>query len=639
MNPMEDLLQRFIDDPDGLADDQLAALVELLRDSPASVCELKDQLLIAEIIGQQLAVDRQDFIAQVQQRIRDESDSPRADAEAPVDATDELVREMQQLADHELAATQEQRFRRRRRSWLVWAGALSLLIACGAAGWWYSQTYHPLANAVDVDGEPTLVRDGISRALRRGDVLRIGDQLVALPQESATLRYADGTQIRLLGDTSLRLGSTATGKRLVADWGTLQADVAAQPVGRPFQLETPTAEATVLGTQFWMSVNGATTRLDVIQGAVALTRSRDKAKVTVRSGEYGVAGERELAVKSLSWPVDTTGLVVQLENADPAGANVVYQGEEKISLVPQRRGLARPDRNFALVLGGGSCELPPAKAPLLAACRATGELTIEVTIQPDDLRQSGPARIVTFSADSKKYNFMLGQERHWLVFRLATSEPARGDERVIELVQLKSDRPQHIVVSYRPGELAAYADGRRVFHDTSITGDFSTWRPYRLALGDEATANRGWSGTLEGLACYDRFMELHEARRNAEQYRQRLWRRPGIPQIEFVGTLVESPPPPTPQGIAPAREALSVAKWRIDRRISGDTDEDEIFVAQWAVLDGKQQPPAELKPGDQRHLIVERLGVNPQLEGVPRFDAFREGDDPDRPRYYEISRP
>jgi hypothetical protein len=38
-------------------------------------------------------------------------------------------------------------------------------------------------------------------------------------------------------------------------------------------------------------------------------------------------------------------------------------------------------------------------------------------------------------------------------------------------------------------------------------------------------------------------------------------------------------------------------------------------------------------------MTIERLGLNPQLSGVPRVDEFHSGDDPQRARYFEVSEP
>ena len=617
MSTVQDIMQQFVDDPEGLSSQQFDALLAAVRESPEAAGELKDQLLVAELLGQRLADDRQGFVTQVQQRIRDELAAPATGEDAAAEAPETLVRQMQALADHELISQREQLVVRRRRNWLLRTAAVVLSVAAVAGGWWYLSRLRPTATVTSVEGRPMLNRDGVTQRLRKGQSLLPGDAVVALPQDFVALDYVDRTQLRLLGDSKIQLpprGSSG-GKRVNLSWGTLHADIAPQPVGRPLRFETPLADAAVLGTQLWLTAEPDRTRLDVTQGVVELTRRSDRAQVTVRASEYAIAAGQVLAVKPLTWPVDRRDLVLLFETAEPGAGNFIFGSAAKEPLEMTARGQARLDANHALVLEGGAMELPAAQTPLLEACVESGELTIEATLQPADLRQTGPARIVTFSTDSHGYNFTLAQQRHWLVCRLRTSDHMG---REFEAVQLKADRPQHVVVSYRSGELTAYLDGRRVFQTKEVTGDFSNWGRQPLLLGDEHRGQRDWAGTLEGLAIYDRFMELHEARRNAEQYGRIREQRMVAPQIELVGTLIEKSAPPQPKEIKPAREALVVNRWpdRVDQIIRGDLEEQEVLVAQWAVLAGEPQPTVELELGDQRHLIVQRLGFNPQLETV-----------------------
>jgi len=214
-----------------------------------------------------------------------------------------------------------------------------------------------------------------------------------------------------------------------------------------------------------------------------------------------------------------------------------------------------------------------------------------------------------------------------------------GEIGDIELCRLSAGQPQHVVVTYRPGELVCYLNGRRVYHDGKLQGDFDAWQRWPINVGDEQRGGHDWAGTLQGLAIYDRALGEDEVRRNAEQYRSQLDRRHKVPQVEVVGTLLETSPIPAPDEISPARAALVVCRYRVDEIARGDLDASEVLVAQWAVLDGQPQAIASAQMGSQRRMVLERLGLNAQLENVLRVDEFSQGDVPAKPRYYDISQP
>lgn len=634
---IEKLLEQFVDDRDALDEHELEALVDAVGADPLLAARLKDQLVMDELLAQRLAIDRRDFFAQVQQRIRDDEAPPQAGS--PIQSEAEMLREMRELADEEFAARRQgDRIRRSRRTYLLIA--CTLLLAGAGAWWWWMTTQQTLGVVRRVSGSPTLVRRGQPQAAVRGSEVRAGDQLVTLPQESLAIRYTDGTTLELSGDTSVELNSGAAhAKRVRVQWGSLSAEVVPQPAGAPMVLRTPSAIATVRGTRLWLAADTTRTRLDVAEGVVELARVSDGKGVRVNAQEYAVASEAELFVKPLSWPVDRRDAVVLLDTGEtPALVRDRLPGEfEKVEL--RLQGTARLDRHFAWMLDGGSITVPAAGDALRDACRDSGELTIEATVTPRDNKQSGPARIVTLSNNSRQYNFMLGQQDNRLFLRLRTTDEVKPAQQDIELCRLSAGQPQHVAVAYRPGELVCYLNGRRVYHDGQTTGDFANWRRYPLLLGDELRDDRDWRGTIEGFALYDRFLPESEVRRNLEQYRSAIGHRKEVPQWELLGALVERSTTPGPEDIEPRQAALVMCRYRVDRVIRGELDQSEVLVAQWAVLGGEVQPPAQAELGTQRYLVIERLGVNPQLARYDRFDDFSDGDDPKKPRYYDVSQP
>lgn len=101
---------------------------------------------------------------------------------------------------------------------------------------------------------------------------------------------------------------------------------------------------------------------------------------------------------------------------------------------------------------------------LVEAVKPTQQLSIEMWIQPANLSQSGPARIVSLSKNPFQRNFMLGQAEGSLNFRVRT--PITGQNG--SLVELFTDNPylseqrQHIVATFDHGVAQIYLNGKRL---------------------------------------------------------------------------------------------------------------------------------------------------------------------------------
>jgi len=133
------------------------------------------------------------------------------------------------------------------------------------------------------------------------------------PEGFAILVFHDGTSLALAGDTTVVCTEDVAQKRIFVRQGHVEADVARQPVGTPMVLVTPTAEASVLGTRFALSVIGNSTRLSVADGKVLFKRLSDGRSVTVPGGYQAIASTRsELAARPIlpvpdTWSEDFEG--------------------------------------------------------------------------------------------------------------------------------------------------------------------------------------------------------------------------------------------------------------------------------------------------------------------------------------------
>lgn len=142
------------------------------------------------------------------------------------------------------------------------------------------------------------------------------------------------------------------------------------------------------------------------------------------------------------------------------------------------------------------------------ALATSGRMSLEVVLRTDSLRQSGPARIISFSRDKMYRNFTLAQEGNALVFRLRTTETdpnAVLSSLIVPGVFESTNQVQHLIVTYDGARLLLFQDGKPRAESSELQGDFSDWgRNHALLIGDEPNGGNAWSGCIERFTIFDR---------------------------------------------------------------------------------------------------------------------------------------
>jgi len=172
--------------------------------------------------------------------------------------------------------------RRRLRTWIA-AAAAAILIAGTVVV--LRETSRVDATVALVQGSAWIVRNGERVPLPPTGEMRSGDRVATAADSRTEIRLRDGTRITLLEQTEAEIGP-----KIALKEGTLRCDVRPQP--RPFVLQTPHAEATVLGTEFELTAAWKETRLRTLSGIVRLTA--DGRSVDVKAGQIAVAGPQGL---------------------------------------------------------------------------------------------------------------------------------------------------------------------------------------------------------------------------------------------------------------------------------------------------------------------------------------------------------
>ena len=154
---------------------------------------------------------------------------------------------------------------------------------------------------------------------------------------------------------------------------------------------------------------------------------------------------------------------------------------------------------------------------LLNNMRDHKELSIEAWFSPDNLKQDGPARIISMSTNPYQRNFTLGQIGEDIAFRLRTTETDQnGMPELNTQKHILTQKPIHIVATYDGSSKKLYINGNLHSESQQIDGDFSNWDSYPLVIGNEFTGDRPWQGKLYLVGIYNHALKLDEIIRNYE---------------------------------------------------------------------------------------------------------------------------
>jgi ferric-dicitrate binding protein FerR (iron transport regulator) len=507
MKDLDEIIAAYLDDRDALSPDEMARLAAELDRAPVVAARLKDQLVVRELVSQKLALDRQNFPAQVAQR--------RRDFERGEDELFRQVMEVRSLATEELKAQHRQPRRFRRKSF--WAGlSLALVLALAAGVFWEQLIPRPvIAQVASLEGSVVVRRNGEELPLAAGDPVRAGDRLIVGQDATARVRYPDRTTVLLDSKAVVEWeGRPQEAKRVVLVSGGLSASVTSQPAAAPMTVETGAAVVRVVGTEFFVYAGPETSRVGVTKGKIALVRRSDSQEAEVPAGNSGFATSDVLQVWQGIWPSNLAGAALVIESEPKMQASDASGAPQAVALVPQ--GRARLSEHGALVLDDGAFVATGAGQAVTAACRETGEMSVEAIVRPNQGMQSEAAIVFAAGDGPLTPNFALVQSQGRFGFVLRTSDAPGGV--LFDLADVAEDSPQRLTVTYRPGRVACYLDGRLMFQRNDLRGDFTPWNPGELIFGDQPTGGHNWRGVLEGVAIYNRVLCKNEVLRNAEAY-------------------------------------------------------------------------------------------------------------------------
>lgn len=178
-------------------------------------------------------------------------------------------------------------------------------------------------------------------------------------------------------------------------------------------------------------------------------------------------------------------------------------------------------------LGGWGIQLNNGKAQASTATSkklhdlitATGEFSIEAWLTPSNVVQEGPARIISYSASNTQRNFTLGQTQYNYDFMLRSEETSSNGEPALstpDADEVLQASLQHVVITFNATNgRRIYVNGQQINLVDEQVSSLSSWDDsFALILGQEATNNHVWQGSIRLLAIYNAALEPSQIQQN-----------------------------------------------------------------------------------------------------------------------------
>jgi FecR-like protein len=485
----QELIHRFLEDPAGLAEADLEQLIAHLRSEPAKAVELREQLIVDDLLGQKLAVDRKNFIVMVQQRL---TDYERGEEEV-----------YNQVA--ELRAIAEAEIERKVHSpginpWIKFVGGISLIVVpllCFVVWRYQESAPRAVANVEELSGQVVRVKGSTEEPLRVGQAVSTGETIVAAPGSTVLWKYKDGTTVRILGDSETEISADASlAKQVRLERGELVARVAKQIHGA-MVFTTPHATATVVGTELRLVVAETNTQLDVTEGKVDFQRNSSSQVLRLAANESGIATAVNIQENKASWPVNRASAAFLYERVDKPLARNPETGNLRVTSLPDEGDEAGKDT--------------------LSFVRKSGEFACDILFTPDKTVIPQPAVLCSFGPYGNE-NFLLLQKGKELIVQLrgaSSSTPI-----VVEVGEITLGSSHYLSFACKEGALSAVVDGVEVSIKEEMQTLISSWEEGPLVLKADAGGKRPWTGEIAALAIFDQFVDKALSDANRKRYQQ-----------------------------------------------------------------------------------------------------------------------
>ncbi len=325
------------------------------------------------------------------------------------------------------------------------------------------------------------------------------------------------------------------------------------------------------------------------------------------------------------WPFRQDGLGLFWAGWTEENAIHSPDGQTLRRCVMQAIGQAVPASAHAAELTGGALLADPASVKAVqAGCRQSDQWTLELVITPGSLDDSAGGTLAALAGDNAKPFFQLFQtgDKLYLNFRSSTIDAGKEIGRLAFCRLIQPIRPAHLVLTYTPGELAGYVNGKLMVRRKMHEGTLDGWTGGTLSVGADADGKNDWAGTVSNLAIYHQALSAKEVAARAGKLAKVIQADPA-PVIRVRATLLETTATPDPGQISDYARCLALYKYRVDKVLHGRLKSKTIGVYRWVVLEGKPVTP-DGKVGQAVELTLEPFDEEGYLAGERRISDLEE---------------
>ncbi len=342
-----------------------------------------------------------------------------------------------------------------------------------------------------------------------------------------------------------------------------------------------------------------------------------------------------------AWPANRAGLVFlwQTDTSPSLCLDKARDWFPPVRMTPW--GSARFDRFGAMLLEGGVMFASDTSRCITERCRTTGEWSLEVTLTCANAYQGRPGRprrIIGCKRDGgPDLSFSIEQEAgHLIVALTLQKDKDQPKAHRASLGPVTVEQPQHVVVSYAPGKLRGWLNGKLTLEED--VGGQLPWQNSTftdgLHFGGPEQVDKPWRGRIEGVAIYCTALNADDAQGSAKAYSDLLAARPQIQRTRLNARLTAKTAVPKLEEISPYRNALVVYEYAVQKVLQGKYGGQKIRVVHWGLVDAQPVSVTGTPVGTPCELVVEPYGDHPELEG----QMLRELDENlDLPLFFDVS--
>ncbi len=249
-----------------------------------------------------------------------------------------VINDQSSLEDKVMQRLPQDTYKPKRQLWLTLAIAAQFLIVASIFFIVPSRkNLKQVAEVTDITGLTFIVRGEQKLNLKIGDELYNGDQFYVQDENQLSLRYNDGSRLKLLKGTYARLSEVNNRKRIELFSGLIEADIEKQK--KKMHIITEHSLCEVLGTSFSLSSSDVSSLLDVQKGSVRFKEIDSENSLIVSAQQYATAGDgQKFQTKATNKPIYRSPLITKQTATRSVDIDLKLDGAKRIYLVVSNGG-------------------------------------------------------------------------------------------------------------------------------------------------------------------------------------------------------------------------------------------------------------------------------------------------------------